>query len=247
MASESEDGDLSMEKNAPLRRRGIHTLKMIDKLTKNGQKIPMRWNVKGQPIGPNRFIFQHFIGYQTRSRVSVSIPKWKDVPKEVKSLICEAVMEKFDVDKTKVRLILLSASKKWSDFKHILTSEHLFTNTEKTQIQTEPPQEFSFIDRDTWAEFIQQRCSSEFQEISDRNSKVAKLNQYPFKSARKSYASIEEEMLIDQGLDPTTCSLPRHELWLAARKTDDTYEPNVMDVARNIDTLKEKASQVIEI
>ncbi|KAL3613354.1 Proteasome subunit beta type-3 [Castilleja foliolosa] len=244
MASESDHGNSSMNKNARLRRRGIYTLKKIDKLTRNGQKISMRWNTKGQPIGPYRSIFQHYIGIQTRSRVSISISKWKDVPKEVKSLICEAVMEKFDVDESKMRLILLSASKKWSDFKHILTTYHLFTNTERTQIRTEPPVDFPFIGRDTWAEFIQQRCSSEFQEISDRNSKSAKLNDYPFRSARKSYASIEEELLIEQGLDPTTSSLPRHELWLAARKcADDVYEPRVMDVARNIDTLKEKAAQ----
>ncbi|KAL3627014.1 hypothetical protein CASFOL_028377 [Castilleja foliolosa] len=243
MGSESEHGDSVMGKKASLRRRGIYTLNKIDKLTKNGRKIPMRWNTKGQPIGPHRSIFQHFIGYQTRSRVSISISKWKDVPKEIKSLICEAVMEKFDVDESKMRVILLSASKKWSDFKHILTSNHLFTNTDRTQIRTEPPPDFSFIERDTWAEFIQQRCSSEFQEISERNSKCAKLNEYPFKSARKSYASIEEDLLIDQGLDPTTSSMPRHELWLAARKIEDTYEPRVMDVARNIDTLKEKADQ----
>ncbi|KAL3637997.1 hypothetical protein CASFOL_018445 [Castilleja foliolosa] len=243
MASGSEDPDSTKENDAPSRRRGIHILKRIDMLTKNGQKILMRWNAKGQPIGPHRSLFQHYIGYQTRSRVSISISKWKDVPKELKSIICEAVMEKFDVDGSKTRLILLSASKKWSDFKHILTSHHLFTNAEKTQIRAEPPSDFLFIERDVWAEFIQQRCSSEFEEISERNNEIAKLNEYPYKSARKSYASIEEEILIDQGLDPTTSSLPRHELWLAARKTDDTYEPNVIEVAKNIDTLKEKASQ----
>ncbi|KAL3650075.1 hypothetical protein CASFOL_006478 [Castilleja foliolosa] len=165
------------------------------------------------------------------------------VMQELLPIAMRSCYEKFDADESKVRLILLSASKKWSDFKHILTSHHLFTNAEKTQIRTEPPRDFSFIDRDTWAEFIQQRCSSEFQEISERNSKFAKLNDYPFKSARKSYASIEEEILIEQGLDPTTFSLPRHELWLAARKTNLGYEPRVMDVANNIDTIKEKASQ----
>ncbi|KAL3614456.1 hypothetical protein CASFOL_041542 [Castilleja foliolosa] len=231
MATDSEHENSSTNKNARLRRRGIYTLKKIDKLTKNGQKILMHWNTKGQPIGPYRSIFQHFINHQTRSRVSISISSWIDVPKEIKSLIWKAVM---------IRLILLSASKKWSDFKHI-TTNHLFTNTKRTQIRTEPPLDYPFIGRDTWAESIKQRWIFHLSEeirglnlynnvapanFNDRNSKSAKLNDYPFRSARKSYASIEEELLIEQGLDPTTSSLPRHELWLAARKwADDGYEP----------------------
>ncbi|KAL3627825.1 hypothetical protein CASFOL_028240 [Castilleja foliolosa] len=258
MATDSEHENSSTNKNARLRRRGIYTLKKIDKLTKNGQKILMHWNTKGQPIGPYRSIFQHFISHQTRSRVSISISSWIDVPKEIKSLIWKAVMEKFGVDESKIRLILLSASKKWSDFKHI-TTDHLCTNTKRTQIRTEPPLDYPFIGRDTWAESIKQRWIFHLSEeirglnlynnvapanFNDRNSKSAKLNDYPFRSARKSYASIEEELLSEQGLDPTTSSLPRHELWLAARKwADDGYEPRVMDDARNIDTLKEKAAQ----
>lgn len=92
MVSESSSGHEDNKKGntSKKRRRGAYILKTIDKLTKVG-RIPMRWNTSGQPNGEHTSLFQAFIGFHVRARVSISIPNWKAVPDEVKVLIFEAV------------------------------------------------------------------------------------------------------------------------------------------------------------
>lgn len=73
------------------------------------------------------------------------------------------IQDKFDVDKKHMKLILRSAATKWGDFKSKLTTDYMYVDKEKTQIRTQPPLKYPFIDQDNWAEFIKQRCSKEFQ------------------------------------------------------------------------------------
>lgn len=84
---DSEENDHPQE-----RRPGAYVLKSVEKLTRNGKKISIEWNSKGQLIGDNVSLFQHFVGFHTRARVPIGISKWKAVSQDLKALICQAVM-----------------------------------------------------------------------------------------------------------------------------------------------------------
>ncbi|KAJ1392833.1 hypothetical protein SESBI_35486, partial [Sesbania bispinosa] len=71
--------------------RGICKMKQVTRARKEGEKLQIGWNSRGQPINPNKSKFTYFVGYATRSTVPIIYSDWGQVPIELKNHISDQV------------------------------------------------------------------------------------------------------------------------------------------------------------
>ncbi|KAJ1441938.1 hypothetical protein SESBI_01147 [Sesbania bispinosa] len=68
------------------RRRFVeYAKKQVTRARKEGTKLQIGWNSRGQPINPNKSIFTYFVGYATKSTVPIINSDWGQVPVELKN------------------------------------------------------------------------------------------------------------------------------------------------------------------
>lgn len=84
-----DDSDVLSTRNV----RGVTLLKRIRKLTcQNTKKIPLKCDPLGKPIGAYSTLWENYVGYLARDRISIAYKNWKVVPKEIKDDVYDNLM-----------------------------------------------------------------------------------------------------------------------------------------------------------
>lgn len=86
-------------------------LKVIAKRHNSGEKIPLDINISiGVATGENVALFQSYLGYIARDKISILIPHWEDVPEALKNILWQDVLLTFDIPNSEtLRLKVMSS------------------------------------------------------------------------------------------------------------------------------------------
>ncbi|CAL2256910.1 unnamed protein product [Prunus armeniaca] len=99
----------------------INTMSHVVKRKIQKIKHVVEYNKSGKPHGKAAIETQSYIGVLARTRVPLVDKKWTQLPKDLKEHIWEAVKMAYVVGEGGKKMVLLSAAKKWKDFKSTLT------------------------------------------------------------------------------------------------------------------------------
>ncbi|KAL8528775.1 hypothetical protein ACS0TY_006293 [Phlomoides rotata] len=115
---------------------------------------------------------QPWVGDDTK--VKITYPTWKHVPKDIKDQIWKAVTLTFNVSPAWKKSCLSSAGSKWRTFKTTLTKECVYKRIDTPYLNIPP--DGSDIDLNVWKDFVISRLSDKFKQMSDEHKELAKLN-----------------------------------------------------------------------
>ncbi|KAK6125190.1 hypothetical protein DH2020_041056 [Rehmannia glutinosa] len=199
-----------------------------------GNKMRVRFNSHGAPLGKEGTEMQSYIGVQVRERVRIIYSSWKQVPEEDKESIWEAVNFIYDVDRRWRKHCLMSAGQKWRQFKVTLTS-FVMKAKERGADLTKAPGDY-YIPQEDWNSFVLSRLSEDFMRLSELQKERQKANKYPHHLARKGYARLEQD------LESELCDdedINRAVLWKMSRcnKNGEFEGEELQETVKKIDDL----------
>ncbi len=85
--------DPSTSESFKRRTRGVTTTSQLKNRLLPGQKLSIEFDPDtGRPDGDNAARFCTYLSYLARSKTSILIPKWRDVPEKTKDMIWEDVV-----------------------------------------------------------------------------------------------------------------------------------------------------------
>ncbi|KAK7257627.1 hypothetical protein RIF29_31729 [Crotalaria pallida] len=179
MASKKSGGSPPKQKKSPPKekkkrgQRGKTVLKKVIILRNKLGKIPVEWNVKGQPVGQYRSLFRSHIGVIVRQEVSITLTNWKDASDETRSI------SPWDIDETRMTYVLSSAGDSLKTFRVRLN------RWRKEKNAMHPPKEYAdSISQEEWEEFVAYCTSPDF-ELKETNSQETFLPRYKlYRAAR---------------------------------------------------------------
>ncbi|XP_073153464.1 uncharacterized protein [Henckelia pumila] len=158
-----------------------------------GIKKDVAFNKLGQPVGEAAIGMQSYIGVVAREKVKISYKTWKQVPIDVKELICDSVNLSYNVDAKWKKGCLRSANSKWRQYKAHLTQTFILGKLDKPEELYEPPA-IHGIPKDDWSAFVISRMSGDFIKLSEQQKDRRKQNVYPHRLSRKGYARFASEI-----------------------------------------------------
>ncbi|XP_058780070.1 uncharacterized protein LOC131653803 [Vicia villosa] len=234
------------------RKRGPTQMKKLAVI--DGQKIPIEFDqLTGKPLGENKTKFKSYLGFLSRSKISILINEWDSVDEDVKDDIWTTILEVWDVPNSGfLRKKLMSyVGERWRGFKTILTSKYVHGEySDKSPLEV-----YSFLNEEIWEAFVQSRLDPSFQEIRKKAQISSFLNKHPHRLSRGGYELLQEKIMQekskqkDESLGDSVAAPPspptRHEQWKKARQnaSGDYITEDTRIVAEKIDSLVEKASQ----
>lgn len=68
----------------------------------------------------------------------------------------------FDVPPTAKKMVLISAGKKWREFKSRLSTKYVLPHHDQPDMLQFPPADYTFIENDHWDMFVVDRLSKKF-------------------------------------------------------------------------------------
>lgn len=104
--------------------RGITKLNDIFARTLDMPKIKINLNQYGQPFGQNCRKFSSAIGCLVRKTLSVACADWRLVDAEKKYEVWTSIKAIYDIDDAAFNWFLLTAGKKWKEFKATLKEKY---------------------------------------------------------------------------------------------------------------------------
>ncbi|KAL6219773.1 hypothetical protein ACLB2K_007532 [Fragaria x ananassa] len=203
-----------------LLKHGMETMAQVTTIVIHGQRIVVQLTAKGEPIGKEARNMQSFIGVLARTKIPISILDWRDVDEDEKQKIWESVQEAFVVPKKLRKSVIASAATKWRDFKSRLTSKYIMRYMNDVNLIEFPPDDYRFITKDVWQEFVADRLSASFQELYNEQVEKRKKNKYNHRLSRKGYCGMRAE--IAATLSPEELEeLGTYIYWIKARQGKD--------------------------
>ncbi|XP_020418024.1 uncharacterized protein LOC18780761 [Prunus persica] len=136
--------------------RGINTMSRVVKRKIQKIKPVVEYNKRGKPHGKAAVEMHSYIGVLARTKVPLVDNKWTQLPKDIKEQIWEAVEMAYVVGQGGKKMVLLSAAKKWKDFKSTLTKKFILPFTNDKDKLKEPPKLYNFIKKSQWDAFVLQ-------------------------------------------------------------------------------------------
>ncbi|XP_045818718.1 uncharacterized protein LOC123911353 [Trifolium pratense] len=247
---------LSEKDTQPTKKRGRRGTRMIE-LTLSNVKKPIDFDQKTKlPLGANRKKFKSHVGSVARKTVSILVDEWEHVDENVKKQIWDDIMLTWDIRDTDIGKLkdkwISYAGERWRAFKTSLTTRYL---NDGVMSDKSPLETYSFLDEETWQEFIKTREDRSFLEKRKRGQMVQACNKYPHIMSRGGYELIEEKMMqekIKQRQESAGESLPtppsppkRHEKWIVGRtKPSGEYtSKETQVVADKITSLVQKTAE----
>ncbi|KAL6176096.1 hypothetical protein ACLB2K_052732 [Fragaria x ananassa] len=126
----------------------------------------------------------------------------------------------FVVPKKLRKSVIASATTKWRDFKSRLTSKYIMRYMNDVDLLEFPPDDYRFITKDVWQDFVAYRLSAGFQELRNEQVEKRKKNKYNHRLSRKGYRGMRTEMAAT--LSPEELEeLGRYIYWIKARQDKD--------------------------
>ncbi|PRQ34705.1 hypothetical protein RchiOBHm_Chr5g0072061 [Rosa chinensis] len=139
-----------------------------------GKKMTVSFNDKGEPIGKAGKEMQSYIGVLARKKVAISNPTWNDVLMEHKNKIWEGVKLAFLLRPEHKRMVLISAGRKWREFKSHLTTRYILPYRDNPEMIESRPEDYLFINQRDWEIFVKDRLSDTFLELHEKQKKKKK-------------------------------------------------------------------------
>ncbi|XP_054776612.1 uncharacterized protein LOC129285091 [Prosopis cineraria] len=222
--------------------RGLTIMKEVIHAKSWGRKLNIAWNAKGQPINPGRSRFVSYIGVVTRREVPISYNTWRAVPRSNKEAVWEEIESSFNIDASRKKYVLGTASRQLRSFRTVLTAKYLRDANGK--IIEHPPARYAhLIKQEDWDAFIGRRKDKSFKKLSEENRQRALDPLYPYRRGRVAYADLEQQLIAQQGSQIVTLS--RHILWKEGHvnKEGQIDNENVQRVWKECDALSQSFSQ----
>ncbi|KAI5334536.1 hypothetical protein L3X38_024669 [Prunus dulcis] len=137
--------------------------------------------------------------------------------------------------------VLVSAAKKWKDFKSTLTRHYILPYTNDREKLSQPPETYKFIEKAQWDAFVASRLSKDFESVHSQHAQIREKLEYNHRLSRKGYAGLEDQ------LEETMpgVEIDRSTLWKRARqdKHGNIPDPKVAEKAKLIDELQKQVSE----
>ncbi|XP_022156873.1 uncharacterized protein LOC111023710 [Momordica charantia] len=196
------------------KKRGPTGLHKITRISSEGHRRVIKYNVKGQPIGHNATKLKTFIGISVQHHIPTIYETWKSVPSETKEKIYDLIQGGFVVDHRTKKNLIQVAGIAFRNFKYRLTNKFIkpFIN-DKDKLKA-PPEDYSHISHEHWEVFVKSRLTKDFERQSETNREKRKKHVYNHCMLRKGYANLAEELKIDASHERPS---DRCILWKKAR------------------------------
>ncbi|KAJ9536260.1 hypothetical protein OSB04_un000560 [Centaurea solstitialis] len=145
-----------------------------------------RCPVTGRPRGPLSEKYSSWVGLEARTRISILESDWRYVDQDEKDRLWAAIKQKWNLEDDSLKKTTMSiASGSLRSFRSMLV--HDYMNKNKT-----PFEQYSYIKPDTWAKFIKEKSTPEFEALSKINSEHAKMNDNPHHLGSRGYLGKED-------------------------------------------------------
>ncbi|CAI9296522.1 unnamed protein product [Lactuca saligna] len=131
---------------------------------KNKGDLEIEFDELGQNIGETQSQFSNYCGVMVRTRISILILRWDEVPKA-------------EIDELWLNI---------KAYKSTLVNDYLKKGRN-------PVPEYPYLDEPTWNAFVQLKTSPSFQEISKKATATAKLNKYPPRIGPRGYRGMKPQ------------------------------------------------------
>ncbi|KAA3465330.1 Bromodomain-containing 4 [Gossypium australe] len=208
----------------------------------DGERIFVRINKFGQPVGPNSSKLSSFLGTVARNghRAPLNFIDWRGMPDSYKDDMWEYT--KFDIDPTGKSWVMQSIATKWRDWKADLKATYYDSlNTNEERLKVSDPR----VVPDQWPSLISYWNSEDSKKRCARNRANRQKHTCGHSSGTKSYARIceEERNKRPDGKKPT-----RAELYILThtrkngQPVDDTAAKLISKI-REQEAKKQNASQ----
>ncbi|XP_019176950.1 PREDICTED: uncharacterized protein LOC109172248 isoform X2 [Ipomoea nil] len=225
-------------------------------LTHSSEKGKEVVEFKGNnPIGAQRNYFLSYICHLACSKVSILFRSWKEVPPQTLEMIWHDLLTVFDIPNTPAmrKRWLSYAGVRWRDFKASLSSRFIYGDKQNKN----PCDECSYIDQDTWDEFVAAHKDSKFQTVRKQAHLTQSNHVYEHRLSRGGYYKLDVNMM-DEKLkerrevsmsDPLIVVNPpsppcRHGMWKRARvdKTKAFITEESKLIAKKIDSFEQQCT-----
>ncbi|CAL5200316.1 unnamed protein product [Lathyrus oleraceus] len=251
LSAHSQSG-LDTQSTNRKRKRGPTQMKKLAVI--DGQRIPIEFDqLTGKPSGENKTKFKSYLGFLSRSKISILPNEWDSVDEDVKDEIWTTILQVWDVPNSGfLRKKLMSyVGERWRGFKTHLTSKYVHgDHSDKSPLEV-----YSFLNEEIWEAFVEMRLDPSFQEKRKKAQISSALNKHPHRLSRGGYELLQEKIMQEklkqkyESLGDTVAAPPspptRHEQWKKARQnaSGDFITEDTRIIAEKIDSLVEKTSQ----
>ncbi|MBA0760353.1 hypothetical protein Gotri_023102 [Gossypium trilobum] len=172
----------------------------------DGERIFVRINKFGQPVGPNSSKLSSFLGTVARNghRAPLNFIDWRALPDSYKDDMWEYT--KFDIDPSGKSWVMQSIATKWRDWKADLKATYYDSlNTDEERLKVSDPR----VVPDQWRSLISYWNSEDTKKRCARNRANRQKHTCGHSSGTKSYARIceEEQNKRPDGKEPTRAEL----------------------------------------
>ncbi|KAJ1388058.1 hypothetical protein SESBI_39446 [Sesbania bispinosa] len=160
--------------------RGICKMKHVTQSRKEGIKLKIGWNSRGQLIDPNKSTFSYYVGWITRSTMPII---YSDLGEEI-----------FEVTEEHKNFILSFAGRDARAFRSRLRKKFLMDDDGNLILQ--PPEKYARLNTvaNYWMDFVNQSSTEDFKKESKENAEKAKRMTLRYRRSAKGYAQLEQDM-----------------------------------------------------
>ncbi|KAL6284621.1 hypothetical protein ACE6H2_015550 [Prunus campanulata] len=175
---------------------------------------------------------QSFIGVLARTRVPLVDKKWKQLPKDVKEQIWEAVQMSYVIGDSYKNLVL----------QYNLTRQYILPYAHDRERLRETPALYKFIEKSQWDAFVASRLTPDFEAKHAEQKERREKLEYNHRLSRKGYVGLTDQLVETM---PEGQEIDRAVLWKKARedKTGKIPDPKAAEKAKLIDDLQKQVSE----
>ncbi|CAH1430846.1 unnamed protein product [Lactuca virosa] len=149
--------------------------------------LEIEFDELGKNIGATQSHFSNYCGVMVRTRISIVILRWDEVPKAEIDELWLNIKKHWNIeDDRHKKQVLKICNQSWKAYKSSLVTEYLKKGRN-------PVPEYPYLDEPTWNAFVQLKTSPSFQEISSKATETAKLNKYPPRIGPRGYRGMKPQ------------------------------------------------------
>ncbi|XP_060674060.1 uncharacterized protein LOC132804120 [Ziziphus jujuba] len=190
---------------------------------------PPQYNEFGVAINRAAVHMNNLEGSLVRSTIPISIRQWRDTLEDLKNSIWEEIKKSSNKDENLKKQTLIDCAVKWRRFKSCMYLNYVKLYLGMPEVSKHRPQVYDFITQDVWDEFVSQRLTDDYQEISKKISERRQLNKDPHRVGALGYARLEVLMdgLRNQANKREIESSPPDDILTQALGTEETEEDSL--------------------
>ncbi|GMN70935.1 hypothetical protein TIFTF001_055104, partial [Ficus carica] len=178
-------------------KRRATIMKRVHMARKRGEQIPVTFDEKGQPEGSHGDELMSWIGVLAREHIPIWIQDWRSRDLDrLKEIIWKETVTSFTVDESFRTACIKSCGEAARNFRHDLYKTFVEGFLKEESVWTRPQKvidNYPNIEEEDWVKFVQYRTSSQFQQLSNRESEIRTNNEYSSRGGRDGYRKLDQE------------------------------------------------------